>query len=279
MKHVVFGGTGFLGELLVEMLVKKGDDVLVIARNEGKLINLQQKFPSIKIITGDIAESFTIARAFHFKPDGIFLLSAFKHVGMAEDQVNQCVRSNVVGVMKVLRASLIKKPKFIILTSTDKAAQVSGVYGCTKLLGERLFQEAQKLNPETKYRVVRYGNVLYSTGSVLCKWKEKIERGEEVIITDGEATRFFWTREEAIDLIVQCLKEATDATPFVPEMKSIRIWDLLMAMCEKYGEGKEIPVKTIGLQAGENMHEKINDNGPYSNEVKRYSQSEIMERI
>lgn len=278
MRTVVFGGTGFLGELLVERLVKHGDEVMVVARNEGKLIQLQQKFPSIYILTGDIADSWTVARAFHFKPEGVFLFSAFKHVGIAEDQVNQCVRSNVVGVMKILKASLIHKPEFVVLTSTDKAAQVSGVYGATKLIGERLFNEAQKLNGATKYRVVRYGNVLYSTGSVLCKWKDLIKQGKEVTITDPNATRFFWTRDEALDLIFKCLKEAKDATPFMPEMKSMCMWDLLMAMCEKYSDGKEIDVKTIGMQPGENLHETV-DGKVYSNEVKRFTQSEIMEKI
>jgi FlaA1/EpsC-like NDP-sugar epimerase len=200
MRVAILGGTGFLGELLTEKEVKSGHDVFVVARNEGKLITLKEKFPSIKILAGDIADPWTVATVFKFKPDGVFLLSAFKHVGMAEEEVFQCVKSNVTGVINVLNATFVHKPAFVVLTSTDKAAKVSGVYGATKLLGERLMKEAEELNSDTKYRVVRYGNVLYSTGSVLCKWKDKIEKGEKVIVTDGEATRFFWTREEALNL-------------------------------------------------------------------------------
>ena len=278
MRQVVFGGTGFLGELLVEKLVGNGDEVLVVARNEGKLIVLKEKYPQISIVTGDIADSWTVARAFHFKPEGVFLLSAFKHVGLAEDQVMQCTKSNVTGLMKVITASLICKPTFLVFTSTDKAAQVAGVYGATKLLGERLMQEAEKLNPDTKYRVVRYGNVLYSTGSVLCKWKAKIEKGEKVIVTDGEATRFFWTREGALKLIDECLEKATDATPYVPYMKSMRIWDLLSAMSTKYGGDKAVEVEEIGLQPGENRHETM-DGITFSNEVEHYTEDEILKLI
>ncbi len=278
MKQLIFGGTGFLGEKLVERLVNDGDEVVVVARNEGKLISLKEKFPNIQIIPGDVSDSWTVASAFLTKPDGVFLLSAFKHVGMAEKEVMQCVKSNVTGVMKVLKASMTYKPKFVVLTSTDKAAQVAGVYGATKLIGERLFKEAQELNPETKYRVVRYGNVLYSTGSVLCKWKEAIIEGREVIVTDPDATRFFGTREDAIDLIFSCLKEATGPEPYIPGMKSMKVSDLLSAMCIKYAGEKAIEVKEIGLQPGENRHETM-DGKVFSNEVEHFTQEEILKMI
>lgn len=275
MLNLVFGATGFLGEKLVERLVNQGDKVLAVARNEGKLISLKEKFPSIEILTGDIADSWTVALAFDRKPDGVYLLSAFKHVGMAEDQAMQCVRSNVVGTMKVLQASLIYKPQFLVFISTDKAAQVAGVYGATKLLGERLMREAERLNPNTKYRVVRYGNVLYSTGSVLCKWKDKIQKGEEVIITDETATRFFWTRDEAIDLIFECLEKAPDSKPWVPTMKAMAMGKVLEAMMQKYGN---VPVKKIGLQPGENLNETM-DGKVFSNQVEQFTVEEILEKI
>lgn len=278
MRVVVCGGTGFLGELLVERLSQNGDEILVVGRNEGKLISLKEKFPSIQILAGDIADSWTVASIFYFKPEGVFLLSAFKHVGMAEDEVFQCIKSNITGTLKILKASLKYKPQFVVFTSTDKAAQVAGVYGATKLLGERLMLEAEKLNPETKYRVVRYGNVLYSTGSVLCKWKDRIEKGEPVTVTDANATRFFWTRNDAIKLIFECLKNAKDATPYVPYMKSMRIADLLGAMCFKYAGEKAIEVKEIGLQPGENMHETM-DGKVFSNEVEKFTQEEIVKLI
>lgn len=275
MKYIIFGATGFLGELLTEKLSKEGHAVIAVARNEGKLISLKERFPGITIIPGDISDTWTVASAFLHKPDGVFLLSAFKHVGMAEKEVMQCVKSNVIGTLKVLKASMVAEPGFVILTSTDKAAQVAGVYGATKLLGERLFSEAQGLNADTKYRVVRYGNVLYSTGSVLCKWQEKMKNGEQILLTDPDATRFFWTRNEAVDLLFECLKQAPDTKPWMPEMKAMRMGDIMEAMMRKYGR---VPVKVIGLQPGENKHETI-DGVLFSDKAEMFTVEEIMELI
>ena len=273
MRYVVFGATGFLGELLVKKLVERGDDVIAVARNEGKLIALKERFFGIDTIAGDIADSWTVATAFRNKPDGVFLLSAFKHVGMAETESMQCVKSNVIGTLKVLRASIESKPGFVVLTSTDKAAQVSGVYGATKLLGEKLFEESERLNPDTKYRVVRYGNVWGSTSSFITKWIPKIKEGKEIILTDPDATRFFWTREEAVDLIFDCIEKAPGAKPWVPKMKSMRMGDIADALHELFGN---FPVKIIGLQEGENKHETM-DGKVFSDSVDRYSIDEIKE--
>ena len=276
---LVTGGTGFLGEKLVEILVNQGNRVRVISRNEGKLIMLKEKLPSIEIFTGDVANEFDAHQACK-GVSAVYHLAAYKHVGMAEKHSLECTRSNVLGTINILNESLRNKFDFVIGISTDKAAQVAGTYGATKLLMERLFVQYETLNPDTRYRIVRYGNVLYSTGSVLCKWKEKILRGEEIVVTDPNATRFFWTREQAIDLIFQCLGDATDASPWVPEMKAMSVGDLLAAMIQKYADSPDkIKVREIGLQKGENMHEKILESGPFSNEVERFTIEEIKELI
>ena len=137
---------------------------------------------------------------------------------------------------------------FIISISTDKAAQVTGVYGATKFLMERLSKQYEKLNLDCQYRIARYGNVLYSTGSVLCKWKDLISQGKEVIVTEPEATRFFWTVDQALDLIMDCLENAKDSTPYCPDMKSMKIKNLLQAMIEKYSNGQNISIKTINIK-------------------------------
>ena len=135
------------------------------------------------------------------------------------------------------------------------------------------------MNPKCKYRIVRYGNVLYSTGSVLCKWKDLIEQGKDVIVTDPNATRFFWNVEQAIQLIIDCLSNSIDSTPYCPSMKSMSISNLLEAMIQKYGNNKPINIKEIGLQPGENLHEKVLEEGPYSNECKQFSIEEIKKLI
>ena len=169
---------------------------------------------------------------------------------------------------------------YIMMISTDKIAIVSGVYGATKFLMERLTHQFEGNFPNNTYRTVRYGNVLYSTGSVLCKWKKLIEENQEVIITDPEATRFYWTVDQAVDLIFDCLANATDSQPYVPEMKSIKMGDLLTAMAEKYlPKGNTLKVKTIGLQPGENMHEKVLSDGLSSNETEKFTIEEIKKII
>ena len=276
---LITGGTGFLGEKLVERLLVKGDKLRVISRNEGKLIMLKEKFPSIEIFTGDIANEFDAHQACK-GVNAVYHLAAFKHVGLAEKQSLECTRSNVLGTINILNESLKNKFEFVLGISTDKAAQVSGTYGATKLLMEKLFVQFEELNPDTQYRIVRYGNVLYSTGSVLCKWKDKIEKGQQVVVTEPTATRFFWTRDQAIDLIFQCLQEANSAKPWVPEMKAMSVGDLLSAMITKYSSPESvIDVKTIGLQIGENLHEKILEQGPSSDQVERFTMQEIMELI
>jgi len=214
------------------------------------------------------------------KIDMVMHLAAFKHVGMAETQVRECVESNTIGSLILLEESVKAGVELILGISTDKAAQVAGVYGASKLLMERMFQQFEKTYSDTTdFRLVRYGNVLYSTGSVLCKWKELIKEGKEVIVTEPSATRFFWTVKQAVDLIWDCMENAKDSTPYCPEMKSMRIDDLLEAMIQKYSGGKDISVKTIGLQPGENLHEKVLEEGPASNEVEHFTIEEIKELI
>lgn len=103
-----------------------------------------------------------------------------------------------------------------------------------------------------------------------------MQSGQEVVVTDENATRFFWPIDEAVNLIFTCIDSAKDASPFVAGMKSIRIGDLLEAMMSKYGR---VPVKTIGLQPGENRHEIITEDLPDSFSSERFTKEEILELI
>ena len=276
---LIFGGTGFLGKELLKRLSEKNvKKITVFSRDEGKLIELQQNYPNIQILTGDISDKFEVYQAMKGK-DYVFHLAAFKHVGLAEEYSRECIKTNLIGSLNILECSLETSPKILITTSTDKAAQVNGVYGATKYLVEELFRQFEKVNNSTQYRVVRYGNVLYSTGSVLCKWKKLIEEQKQVIITDPEATRFFWTVSEAVNLLFECIEKSNDASPYCPHMKSMSMGDLLSAMIKKYSGGKEIRIKTIGLQQGENKHEKILKEGPSSDAVEKFTIEEIIELI
>lgn len=275
-KTVVFGGSGFLGQALIERLIAMGrTNILSMSRNEGAAVALKQRFPQVEIMIGDIANMYDVQRAM-FNASEVYLLSAMKHVGLAESQVQTCANTNIIGTMNVINESMRTYPSVLVFISSDKAAQSTGVYGCSKKIGERLMVEAQKHNEYTDYRVVRYGNVLYSTGSVLCKWKDKMLAGEEIVVTDINATRFFWPISQAVDLIFDSINNAPNADPYFTSMKSMSIGDLLDAMMQKYGK---VPVKHIGLQPGENMHELIADGLPSSEHSLRYTKEEILELI
>ena len=273
--YLVTGGAGFLGGDLIERILQQGGKVVTVSRNEGKLITLKQKYKHVDIHTGDICDDFTLARLMR-GVTGVFHLAAFKHVGLAETQSRECIKSNIVGSINVLEESVKHNVEFVIGISTDKAAQIAGVYGASKYLMERLFNQFEADYPNTQFRLVRYGNVLYSTGSVLCLWKDKLKKGEEIIVTDPNATRFFWTIQQAVDLIFDCMKNAVDTKIHFPAMKAMRIDNLLKAMAEKYlPTNLDLKIKEIGLQAGENLHEKILEEGPYSNEVEEFTIEEI----
>lgn len=276
---LILGGTGFLGQELVKSLDTSGyRNITVFARDEGKLMTLKEQYPYINIISGDLSDKFEVYQSM-IHQDYIFHLAAFKHVGFAQIYSRECIKSNLIGTLNVLECSMELKPEFVITTSTDKAAQISGVYGASKYLAEELYRQYEIANKDTMYRVVRYGNVLYSTGSVLCIWKNQIQRGEPVMITDPDATRFFWTVTEAVALLFECLRDASDSKPYCPSMKSMAMGDLLQAMIEKYAEGREIIVHTTRLKEGENEHERLLKEGPSSAEVERFTIAEIKELI
>jgi len=280
-RYIVTGGSGFLGKELIKVIIDNGGVVNTIARNEGNLVQLKQMFgDSVKIFTGDITNKCSVKQMFDEDIEGVFHLAAYKHVGLAEKYSFECINTNVIGTMNILKVASEKNVKFIIGISTDKAAQVVGTYGASKMLMEKLFNQYEGIYKDIEYRVVRYGNVLYSTGSVLCKWKDLIENGKEVIVTEDSATRFFWTINQAIDLIFECLENAKNTKPYVPSMKSMSIKNLLEAMIIKYAPiGVNISIKKIGLQPGENLHEKILEEGPFSNEVEQFTTDEIIELI
>jgi UDP-N-acetylglucosamine 4,6-dehydratase len=279
---LVTGGSGFLGVPLVKRLLADKANVRVISRDEGKLIELKQQCPQVEILNGDISDAFEVRQAMK-DVDGVFHLAASKHVGLAEITVRETIKSNVNGSLNILDhtfAETAPNLEFIIGISTDKAAQVAGVYGASKLLMERLFSQFERLNSLVDYRIVRYGNVLYSTGSVLCKWKDLIKADKELIVTEPKATRFFWSVDQALDLIYDCLNNAEDSKPYVPSMKAMSIENLLEAMYQKYlPEGCKKKIKVIGLQPGENLHEKILEDGLDSSQVEQYSVEEIIPLI
>lgn len=271
----IFGASGFLGTELVKRLVSMGKtNIVAVSRNEAALVLLREKYPCVEIQVGDIANKCAVKKGMNGANE-VYLVSAMKHVGIADRDVMSCVSTNVIGCMNVILESLNTTPNLLMFISTDKSSQPTGVYGCTKKIGEKLMEEAESINKLTKYRVCRYGNVLGSSGSFITKWKPKMERGEEVILTDPEASRFFFTSEEAVDLIFECIEKAKNSIPFIPTMKSAKMKVVLDACMEVYGKS---PVKIIGLQPGENKVETL-DGIIFSDQVPMFSKEEFINKF
>ena len=275
-KYLVTGGTGVVGYELCSRILEMGGKVVVLSRTEEKLKKLQEKYNEIEILVSDILDKESVRRAMK-DVRGVFHLTALAQ-GMQSGKAIESIITNILGSMNVLVESLDKD--FVLGISSDKVVQVSGNYGATKFLMERLFNEFEEINPDTKYRVVRLGNVIYSVDSVLEKWKSRIENNEEVIITEPKATRFFMTKEQSVNMIFNCLEKSDDSTPYFEDVKSTSMGNLLEAMSNKYlPEGSELSVKEIGLQPNENLHERITEGGPYTNEIEQYTIEELEEMI
>jgi len=277
-KLAITGATGFLAEELIRVLIEEGFHINAIARNEGKLVELKKKYKNLSIHPCPV-EDYCLLKKATQNCIGVYHLASFKDVVLAESNPLKTIQSNIIGTLNILKLSMeINNLKYIISTSTDKAVRVSGVYGASKLMIEKLFHEFHEINGNNcKYRLVRYGNIFNSTGSVLTKWKESLLKNEKIILTDPNATRFFLTREEAVGLILKCLKEAKNSNPFYPEMKSIEMRILLETMIDKYSTVKP-NVSIIGLRKGENMHELI-EGEISSNNAPRWTKQELMKII
>ena len=274
MNILVTGGAGFVGSHLVDRLYSTGNEITVVGRNEGKLIQLKGKYPNINLVMGDIADKCVVHKALKGINE-VYHLAAFKHAGHAEIQTRQCIKTNLIGTMNLL--DMFEGLSFIAM-STDKACDATGVYGSTKRLMEKLIEEYEYDCSWIDYRVVRCGNILNSTGSVTTLWKDALLNGREIIVTDTNATRYFWTVDKVVDLLLSAKDIVSDSRPIIPEkMKSIELLMLLGAMQDKYGKATNI--KIIGLQPGENLHEKLTKDGVSSDKAEKYSYEEILGMI
>ncbi len=276
-KYLVTGGTGIIGKTLCSRLLTMGAKVVVISRDEKKLEKLKKEVSnSIETLVGNICNR-NLLRDVMGEVDGVFHLAAVAD-GMQSGKPIESVVSNVIGSLIILEES--RNVDFVLGISSDKVVQVSGSYGATKFLMEKLFNQFEEINPNIKYRVVRLGNVIYSTDSVLHRWKELIQNCKQVVVTDKKATRFFLTRQVAVDLMMRCLKNAKNSKPYFEDMKSASIGNLLKAMTNKYApKNCKLSIKKIGLSPNENLHEKISEDGPYTNEIEQYTVKELEEMI
>lgn len=260
-KVLITGGTGSLGQALTSrLLTLKVDTIRIFSRNESKQIDMESKFQHddrLRFLIGDIRDLPRLERALE-DIDIVFHAAALKHVPVVEYNPFEAVQTNVIGSQNVINACLKENVEIAICVGTDKAVSPLNAYGATKLLMEKLFTTASNyLNKErykTKFIALRYGNVLGSSGSVVPKFIEQLNKGENLTITDPNMTRFSITMDEALDFIIESTIHGHGSEIFVPKMRSYSVDDLKQALFELVGNGKETK---IPIRPGEKMHETL----------------------
>ncbi len=263
---LVTGGAGSIGKSLVKkLLTMPVKEVRVLDNNENDLVLLQRNVdsPLLKIILGDIRDKESLKDAVA-GADFVFHAAALKHVPLSEYFPFEYVKTNVIGTQNLIEVSREMGVEKFIMISTDKAVEPLNVMGATKLLAERLAIAANlKLGGKgTVFSCVRFGNVLYTKGSVLNIFLNQLRKGKAITVTDPNMTRFIMSIKRAVDLILKASYYAKGGEIFIFKMSAVRIMDLAQAFIEvfapKFGVSPaDVEIKIIGRNPGEKMHEKL----------------------
>lgn len=246
----VTGGTGSLGRALLTRAHAESWPVrfTVYSRDEMKQQALKRQFPAVRLAIGDVADYDTLEKAM-LGHDTVLHLAAFKHIPAGELNVAAMLQTNLVGTQNVAGAALRNGVERVLFVSTDKACHPVNAYGATKLLGERICQEADALGL-TAFHLVRYGNVLSSTGSVIPLWKGQVERGELLTLTEPNMTRFWLTEQQAVDCLLGALGEPRGCI-YVPKLPALSMRDFQECLFP------DVTCEVMGLRPGEKMHEEL----------------------
>lgn len=258
-QYLIFGGTGSLGTTLVRRLLEQKKNVAVFSRDEAKHHKLQQQYPSVWSLLGDIRDYDAVVRAIHHtKPTHIINAAALKQVPICEEHPYEAVMTNIVGSQNLVRAveELYPLPSEygigpmlkVLSISTDKACKPVNSYGMTKALQERIHLNS---NACAVFNCVRYGNVLESTGSVIPVFKSLIEQEKDLTVTDVKMTRFFLSLDQAVDLIFKALSDSCGKKVYIPIVPSAKILDLAEVM----SEGTNSDVVLGKIRPGEKIDE------------------------
>lgn len=268
---MITGAGGSIGSELSRQIVPFNPESLVLfERHEESLYNIDMELKTevrgrkseLHSIIGDILDEKRVTEVMErFRPHIVFHAAAYKHVPLMEDNPYEAFKTNVLGTKIVAeRAGQVGVEQFILI-STDKAVNSVNVMGITKKRAELLIRNFSKnLSYVTKYVIVRFGNVLGSSGSVVPLFKEQIKRGGPVTVTHPEITRFFMTIPEAISLILRAAAMGKGEETFVLDMgKPVKILDLAKRLIGLYGyrPGLDIEIVFTGLRPGEKLHEEL----------------------
>jgi len=260
---LITGGTGSFGKKFTQTLLKryKPNKIIIYSRDEQKHFEMEQTYndPCMRYFIGDVRDFKRLNKAM-MDVDFVIHAAAMKHVHIAEYNPMECINTNIHGAEFVIDAAIQNGVKKVIALSTDKAANPINLYGATKLASDKLFVAANNMvgKRETRFAVVRYGNVIGSQGSVVPYFKKLLAQGEkELPVTDERMTRFLITLQEGVDFVIKNFERMHGGEIFVPKIPSMKMVDLAQAMSGNSS------YKVIGIRPGEKLHEAMitKDNG------------------
>lgn len=265
------GGAGYLGRGVLAA-IERGDlpwEITVFSRDESKHIRVRERFPFARIIRGDVTEDVEqLARVFAGH-DVVIHAAANKLIDIGEYNAREVVHNNVTGSQHVAEAAMRAGIRRVVGISTDKCVQPVNIYGATKMVMERLFQNADEQS-ETEFTCARYGNVAGSTISVVLYFRDQLAKDGVIQLTDPNMTRFYMGIDEAVAAIQEALV-AERGSVVIPKMHAMRLPDvarIALGLSEYTDDG--IPenrrrdpvlddprVKVVGPRAGEKIHESL----------------------
>ena len=274
---MVTGAAGSIGSELCRQLAGFGVKKLVLFDNAETpmhtiRLELEEKFPDLRFVPviGDVRQGPRVDYAFReHRPQIVFHAAAYKHVPLMEENPCEAIRVNVHGTHTVADKCIEYGVEKMVMISTDKAVNPTNVMGCSKRIAEiyvqslGLAEERGEVQGKTTFVTTRFGNVLGSNGSVIPRFREQIEKGGPVTVTDPNITRFFMTIPEACRLVMEAATFSTSTQIFVFDMgESVKINDLAKRMIDLAGLklGEDIQIEYVGLRPGEKLYEEVLSN-------------------
>tara|TARA_R110000824_G_scaffold258312_1_gene447302 strand:+ start:891 stop:1832 length:942 start_codon:yes stop_codon:yes gene_type:complete len=255
---LIIGGTGALGKTLISTY-NEFSDIMVFSRDEHKQVNLQKQYPNVTYQIGDVKDKDSILKAINsYKPEIVINTAALKHVPVCEVNPIESVQVNILGHQNLLDAVSVSNHKIetLVFISTDKACKPINVYGMCKAISEKIYMNFAKTT-DIKTVIVRYGNVLESTGSVIPYFKSLLDDKTDYLpITDVKMTRFLLSLRQAINLIQWAYDNPNSHGKIaIPKVKSMKITDIAKALIDFYE--CEVELKEVGIRDGEKLHEEM----------------------
>lgn len=254
---LVTGGTGSFGKAFITRVLEELNPkrLVIYSRDELKQWEVRQLFnddPRLRWFIGDVRDLPRLRRAMH-KIDYVVHAAALKQVDTGEYNPYEFVKTNVMGSQNVVEAAIDAGVKRVVALSTDKASSPINLYGATKLTADKLFilGNHYAASYDTRFAVVRYGNVTGSRGSIIPKFRQLHAEGKSLPITDLRCTRFLITLPEAVEMVLDTFELMQGGELVVPHIPSHKVTDLAQAIAP----GAEM--HDIGLRPGEKLHEEM----------------------